>query len=65
MSQEPLMNDKIIEQILTIRDSGVTNMFDVKHVQREAYRKGYYELVVFLEEHRKEYAKFILTGESD
>ncbi len=65
MSQEPLMNDKIIEQILTIRDSGVTNMFDVKHVQREAYRKGYYELAVFLEEHRKEYAKFILTGESD
>lgn len=47
MSQEPLMNDKIIEQILTIRDSGVTNMFDVKHVQREAYRKGYYELAVF------------------
>jgi len=40
-------------------------MFDVKHVQREAYRKGYYELAVFLEEHRKEYAKFILTGESD
>jgi hypothetical protein len=40
-------------------------MFDVKHVQREAYRKGYNELAVFLEEHRKEYAKFILTGESD
>ncbi len=65
MSKEPLLTDKIIEQILTIRDSGVTNMFDVKRVQREARRKGYYELVVFLEEHHKEYAKFILTGESE
>ena len=65
MSQKTLMTDKIIEQILTIRESGVANMFDVNRVQCEAYRKGYYELAVFLEEHRKEYAKFILTGESE
>lgn len=24
---------------------------------------GYYELVMYLEEHRKEYVRFILTGE--
>jgi len=65
MSKEPLMTSKIIEQILTIRDSGVTNMFDIKRVQLEAYRRGCYELVVFLEEHRQEYTKFILTGESE
>ena len=65
MSKEPLLNDKIIARILTIQDSGVTNMFDVKRVQREAYRKGYHELAVFLEEHRKEYIKFILTGKRE
>ena len=48
---------------MAIRDSGETNMFDVKTVQYIAYREGYYELVVYLEEHRKEYVNFILTGE--
>ena len=28
-----------------------------------AYDRGFYELVLFLEEHKKEYAHFILTGE--
>ena len=37
-------------------------MFDVNRVQHIANRKGYYELVVYLESHRKEYANFILTG---
>jgi hypothetical protein len=32
-------------------------------VQYIANREGYYELVVFLEEHRKEYVHFIMTGE--
>lgn len=57
------MTDKIIEQILAIRLSGVTNMFDVNRVQREANDRQFYELVIFLEEHRAEYARFILTGE--
>jgi hypothetical protein len=37
-------------------------MFDLPRVQEEAYKKGFYELVVFLNEHKKEYAEFILTG---
>lgn len=40
-------------------------MFDIPVVQRLAYDRVYYELVIFLEEHRKEYARFILTGEAD
>jgi hypothetical protein len=28
------------------------------------YDRGYYELVCYLEEHRGEYAHFILTGEA-
>lgn len=57
------MTETIKEQILAIRDSGETNMFDTRMVQYIANREGYYELVVFLEEHRKEYVHFIMTGE--
>lgn len=58
------MTEKIKEQILAIRDTGLTNMFDVNMVQRLAYERDFYELVVYIEEHRKEYAHFILTGEA-
>ena len=59
------MNEIIKEQILSIRKSGVTNMFDVNRVQYEANERGFYELVVFLIDHRAEYAHFIMTGEVD
>ena len=58
------MTETIKEQILAIRDTGLTNMFDVNTVQRLAYERDFYELVVYLEENRKEYAHFILTGEA-
>jgi len=58
------MTDKVRKQILAIRDTGLTNMFDVSTVQRIANDMGFYELVVYLEENRKEYAQFILTGEA-
>ena len=57
------MTEKVKEQILAIRDTGLTNMFDIPMVQRLAYDWAYYELVCFLEEHKKEYVHFILTGE--
>lgn len=58
------MTEKIKEQILVIRDTGLTNMFDTNTVQRLAYERNFYELVVFIEENRKEYVHFILYGES-
>ncbi len=58
------MNEKIKEQILAIRDSGVTNMFDVNRVQYEANERGFYELVAYLIDHKAEYCHFILTGET-
>ena len=58
------MTPKIREQILAVRDTGLTNMFDVATVQRIANDMGFYELVVYLEENRKEYAHFILTGDA-
>ena len=58
------MTEKVREQILAIRDTGLTNMFDLPMVQRLAYERDFYELVCWLEDHQKEYAHFILTGES-
>ena len=58
------MSEAVKEQILTIRDTGLTNMFDVRTVQHIANDRSFYELVVYLEEHRREYAHFILTGEA-
>lgn len=58
------MDDKVREQILKIRDTGLTNMFDINTVQRIAFDAEYYELVNYLEDHRKEYVHFIFTGEA-
>lgn len=57
------MNETIKKQILAIRDTGLTNMFDVNTAQWLANERGFYELVIFLEEHRKEYVRFILYGD--
>ena len=56
--------ETVKEQILAIRATGETNMFDVPMVQQIANREGYYELVIFLIDHAKEYAHFIMTGET-
>lgn len=56
------MTDKIREQLMFIRDSGVTNMLDVNRVQIEASACGFYELAVFIEENRKAYIHFIFYG---
>ena len=59
------MNETIRMQILAIRESGVTNMFDLFSVQHEAYARHFYELVIYLNEHKNEYCRFILTGEAE
>lgn len=56
------MNDKIKEQILVIRNIGITNMFDIIAVQRIAFEMGFYELVDFLGTDRKAYVDFIIYG---
>ena len=57
------MTETIREQILAISDTGLTNMFDVRTVQRLAFDQDFYELVCYLEEHRKEYVRFIMFGD--
>ena len=56
------MTDTIRQQILAVRETGLTNMFDLPAVQRIANDMLFFELVVFLEENRSEYVHFILTG---
>lgn len=57
-----MMKEKIREQILAIRDSGITNMFDLDRVQYEANKLNFFELVVFIEENKDKYVNFIMTG---
>lgn len=52
------MTDTIREQILAIRDSGRKNMLNTHVVQRIAYENGYYELVCYIEEYKRDYVQF-------
>ena len=56
------MTETIREPILDVRKRGLKNMFDVTMVQYIANEMHFYELVIFLEEHRSDYVHFILTG---
>jgi len=61
----PKISGTVRAQILAVRATGKTNMFDTNAVQRIANDLGYYELVCFIEDDRKAYAAFILTGGTD
>jgi hypothetical protein len=56
------MTEKIRQQILTIRATGKCNMLDTYSVQYLANQMNFYELVIYVEEHRKDYTHFIMTG---
>lgn len=57
------MDETVKNQILAVRDTGLTNMFDINAVQRIACEMDFYELVTFLDEEKAKYVRFILTGE--
>mgnify|MGYP000877088038 FL=1 len=59
------MTNKIKEQILAIRDTGETNMFDVRKVQEIALREGYDELLIYLADNVEAYSRFILTDKEE
>ena len=56
------MTDIVRKQILTVRDTGLTNMFDVPKVRELAEQFGYAELAAYLPANTGEYARFILYG---
>jgi len=55
--------ERIIRQILAIRETGETNMFDLLRVQQMAEVSGYSELLAFTRDCKSQYSHFILTGE--
>ena len=57
------MNETIKKQILAIRDTELTNMFDVNMVQRLCLDRGYYEAVSFIADNKEAYCRFIMFGE--
>lgn len=60
-----IMTDKVFRQLMDIRSGGKSNMLDVNMVQRLAFDAGYYELVMYIEEHKKQYVHFIMTGREE
>lgn len=58
-----MMNEKVREQILAVRDTGETNMLDTRMVQVIADRMGFFELVCFIEDHKRDYVNFIFYGD--
>ena len=57
------MNEKVLEELMAVRSSGVCNMLSIHEVQRAAFDRGFYSLVTFIDENRKAYVHFIMTGE--
>lgn len=58
------MDEKVKAQLLEVRASGKSNMLDLPMVQRIAFEMDFYELVMFIEEHKSEYIRFIFHGDS-
>lgn len=57
--------ERLKRQIIAIRDSGETNMFDKNAVARIASDNDFYELVEFIISEPNRYAKFILSGDDN
>ena len=56
------MTDTVFNQIMEVRSAGECNMMDTTAVQRYANDHNMYELVIYLEEHKREYCEFIFSG---
>ena len=61
-AKKMIMTDRVFRELMEIRDEGKSNMLDVNTVQRLAYERDFYELVMYIEEHKKEYVHFIMYG---
>ena len=58
------MTEIIREQILAVRATGKTNMFDIKAVFELAVQMDFAELADFIFMDTKAYSHFILTGKT-
>ncbi len=53
---------EVLDGLLAVRDSGLTNMFDRPVVSRLARRMGFRKTARWIETHRKEYAEGVFRG---
>lgn len=67
------MTQEVMKQILLVRDTGETNMFDMQAVQYIAINNDWFDLVAYLGDLsnyrlsrpiKKEYFNFIVTGKN-
>lgn len=56
------VTSQVLEGIEYVRDSGETNMFDAKAVQKIASDEGYYQAVLWIEENKHAYIRGIIKG---
>lgn len=56
------MTEEIKNQILAVRQTGATNMFDIIRVREIAKELDFDELVEYLLANKAEYVNFILYG---
>lgn len=59
------MTEQIKDQILFIRDTGLTNMFDLRMVKYLAGEFDMPELVEYINANPGAYANFIMTGKAE
>lgn len=59
------MDETLKTEVEDIRRTGTCNMLDLPYVQCLAFDRNYYDLVLFIEDHRKEYVHFILYGDGN
>ena len=64
-AKKMIMTDKVFRQLLAVRDSGVCNMLSINEVQRYAFDNDYFELVMYIEDHKDKYCHFIMTGREE
>lgn len=53
------ITQEVLNDILKVRDSGLTNMFDLETVKFCLYLNRDYRTLVWVDEHRKEYLDII------
>ena len=65
INRKSVITDELRKQILQVRDTGKTNMFNIAAVQRIANDLELFELVCFLEEkkNRTAYWDFIINAD--
>ena len=60
----PGMSETVKEQVLFLRNTGLTNMLDTVMVQQLAFDHGYHELVNYIKTDSKAYVTFIMFGDA-